>query len=233
MTTTVAEIGEFFNAWTTYRKVLDHNYMHHREIYSALQALLRQRFAGRGFSVLDLGCGDASFLAWALEGSKLTAYTGFDLSEPALALARTNIARLGCMPTLVKTDFMEGLANNRSGFDVVFISYALHHLSLDEKARFFQLAHAALTGNGMLIVVDVMREKQESRDAYVDGYCALVTQEWTKCASAEAQAICAHVRQNDLPETADTLDALAETAGFTGSATFYQVPWHQGMWFVK
>ncbi len=43
------EVGEFFNAWTIYRKVLTNNYMHHREIYQAVTALLAEHWATQPF----------------------------------------------------------------------------------------------------------------------------------------------------------------------------------------
>jgi len=80
----VTEVREFFNAWAIYRKVLANNYMHHREIYQAVTELLAEQWETRPFKLLDLGCGDASFLAQALQGRAIQHYTGFDLSDPAL-----------------------------------------------------------------------------------------------------------------------------------------------------
>src|SRR5664279_3324047 len=92
----VAEVGEFFTGWEIYRKVLENNYMYHKEIYQAVGMLLHQQFAHQPFKMLDLGCGDACYLANALQGTTISHYTGFDLSDPALALAADNIATLGC-----------------------------------------------------------------------------------------------------------------------------------------
>jgi hypothetical protein len=39
------------------------NYMHHMEIKAHIERVLRAQFAGRPFSFLDLGCGDAATLA--------------------------------------------------------------------------------------------------------------------------------------------------------------------------
>jgi len=46
----------FRDAWSTYRKVVTHNYLHHEEMIAAFAQQLRERPAGD--RVLDIGCGD-------------------------------------------------------------------------------------------------------------------------------------------------------------------------------
>jgi SAM-dependent methyltransferase len=87
MNTRHSEIAGFFNEWSIYRKVLKNNYMFYEEIYGAVQKLLAERLQGRSFSLLDLGCGDASYIARALAETTIRQYTGFDLSDTAIAIA--------------------------------------------------------------------------------------------------------------------------------------------------
>ncbi len=63
MSNATPEVGEFFTAWAIYRKVLINNYMHHQEIYQAVKDLLAEQWQNRPFKLLELGCGDGSFLA--------------------------------------------------------------------------------------------------------------------------------------------------------------------------
>ncbi|TAK60735.1 class I SAM-dependent methyltransferase [Methylobacter sp.] len=232
MSNAVTEVGEFFNAWAIYRKVMANNYMHHEEIYQAVKNLLTEQWATQPFKLLDLGCGDASFIAQALQGRAIQHYTGFDLSAPALALATENIAPLGCRAELINTDFMTGLAQVKERFDIIFTSFALHHLTQPEKAEFFHLAHNALTENGMLLIIDTMREPHETLPVYLDNYCGWISEQWLECEEAFT-AIFQHIRNNDLPETASVLSDLAEAADFDLATRVYQLLWHQVLAFRK
>ncbi|MFI3154615.1 MAG: class I SAM-dependent methyltransferase [Methylococcaceae bacterium] len=233
MSNAITEVGEFFNAWAIYRKVLTNNYMHHKEIYQAVKVLLVEQWENRPFKLLDLGCGDGSFLAQALQGKAIQHYTGFDLSDPALALAAENIAPLGCRAELTNIDFMAGLAQTTERFDIVFTSYALHHLTQAEKAEFFRLAYSALTENGMLLIIDTLREPDETLPVYLDNYCQWVREQWLECDEQEFTAIFQHIRNNDFPETVAVLSALAEAADFCPATRLYHLPWHQLLSFSK
>ena len=233
MAKALTEVGEFFNAWAIYRKVLSNNYMHHREIYQAITDLLAEQWESRPFKLLDLGCGDASFLAPTLQGRSIQHYMGFDLSAPALALAAENIAPLDCKAELINIDFMEGLAQTHEHFDIVFTSYALHHLTQEEKAEFFRLAHTVLTENGLLLIIDVIREPNETLSAYLDNYCQWLREEWLEFDEQDLSAIIQHIRHNDMPETAAILSALAEAAGFTPATSICHLTRHQALAFSK
>ncbi len=70
--------NEFFNhQWQLYQKILNNNYMGHREIYRILHEFLA-RYSPKPFKMIDLGCGDASFVAQALMNTTITFYQGID-----------------------------------------------------------------------------------------------------------------------------------------------------------
>jgi methylase of polypeptide subunit release factors len=61
--------------------------MSHRALGEAVERALANRFPDERFSVLDLGCGDASVFAPILQRFSPVSYEGVDLSEKALSLA--------------------------------------------------------------------------------------------------------------------------------------------------
>ncbi|MBI2367006.1 MAG: methyltransferase domain-containing protein [Deltaproteobacteria bacterium] len=164
--------NNFFDEWSVYDQVLDHNYMHHDNIYRDVQSFLADRYATQPFTLLDLGCGSARHLARALQGRSISRYVGYDLSDVALAHAKQNLAPLSCPVELRLGDLLEGLRASREKFDAVFTSFALHHLATAEKEMFFQSAYERLRKHGILLLIDTMREEGGDRPIYLDRYCA-------------------------------------------------------------
>lgn len=127
----------------TYQKLLTTDFLEHRGLYAAVQACLRAHAAAaaRPLALLDLGCGDAQQMAALLRACgcdsphspqgplRLASYTGVDLSTPALALARANLAFLGAAAQLAVQDMQAFLAAcPPRSYDLVFASFAVHHL---------------------------------------------------------------------------------------------------------
>ncbi len=64
--------GYFQDGWPVYRKIVDNNYMFHREIYGDITSFIGRRFQQRPISVLEMGCGDASQTAAALRNCRVS-----------------------------------------------------------------------------------------------------------------------------------------------------------------
>jgi len=220
----------FVDAWETYRKVVAGNRMFHREIGMEQRQILRERFADRPLCMLDLGCGDAATLVPMLEGLPLSRYTGVDLSDPALALAAENLAGLPCPVELVHADISTALAED-AAYDVIHISFALHHLTTEQKGQFFRLAARRLAEAGLLLVVDVVREEGETLDLYHKRYCDGLRTGWTELDATERELLCDHIVKNDLPEPYSVLRAQAEAAGLESGGDSAKHGWHRLMTF--
>jgi SAM-dependent methyltransferase len=224
---------ELFDEWSIYDRVLDHDYMFHDEIFRDVQRLLAEHYGERRFTLLDLGCGSARHLCRALEGRSVGCYAGYDLSDVALAHAKRNLAALGCPVELRHGDLLEGLMAGGERFDLIFSSFALHHLAPADKVIFLQSAYQRLEENGMLLLIDVMREENENRRVYLDRYCDWLRSEW-KVLSAEAlDALCDHIRNNDFPETTAAFRAMATDAGFSRCVEINRFRWHRTWCFEK
>lgn len=217
----------FQNSWNLYRKIVDHDYMFHTSIYADLGRYLEGLQEVEPLAVVELGCGDASQSMEAFKRCKLASYLGLDLSEPALELAARNLAGLPCPVRLELADMLEGLSLIEAPVDVIFSGFALHHLAVEDKARFFALSRNALKPGGLLLLTDVMREPGQSRDDYLKAYLGYAEQHWQSLVPAEFTLLREHVGNFDYPETAETYERMARESGFASSRQLSRHTWHQ------
>lgn len=224
--------GEIFDVWDTYKKVVDSDYMFHRALSREVERALRERFAGRGFSLLDLGCGDASVLAPILMRVPPARYKGVDLSDKALELARANLRPLPCPVELAHGDMLTALAGD-ARYDVVHSSFVLHHLATADKAEFFRRAAKALAPAGVLLLVDTLRDENETREDYLARYLGWIEKDWAGITPTEKDAIFEHISTSDWPDPLSVLDAQAREAGLKRLSGDGAHLWHRLMRFEK
>jgi methylase of polypeptide subunit release factors len=102
----------FQRQWRNYRKVVDNNYLFHREAYEQLHNLLIAEVAGP-FDFLDIACGDASATIDALKGTQIAHYHGIDVSRSALEIAKETLRALSCPVNLSESDFVQAETTSR------------------------------------------------------------------------------------------------------------------------
>ena len=121
-------VAIFTRSWSLYDLITERNYMFHREIYAGVGELLRLR-ADRGeYRLLDLGCGNARYLAPCLKRSPPLIYEGVDLSEAALKEAREYLAGLPGETSLTEGELLQTIESMNQTWDVIFSGFAIHHL---------------------------------------------------------------------------------------------------------
>lgn len=223
--------ADYFGVWRRYRKVIDANYMRHAEFGAHIEQALSARFAGRRFSILDLGCGDAALLASMLRKMDVASYDGVDLSEEALVFAEQNLKSLSCTVRLIHSDLLTALKSDGRRYDVVHSSYAVHHLSVEQKAEFFALAAKRLEKEGLLLLTDVMREEDETLPLHFERYCDWLRRDWGALDQAEKTAICDHILSSDLPEAQSVLEAQARAAGLNHVVELARFGWYRLLCF--
>lgn len=206
-----------FAQWQVYKSIIDHDFMRHREIYAAIHAFVMARYEQR-FTLLDLGCGDATSIAHTFAGTPLACYTGVDASAAALEAARRQLAAASFDVALVETDLLRYLTTaavpDGPRSDVMLAGYVVHHLSIEEKHRFFARCRKALAPAGTLVFYDLFRQPGETRDEFVAAYTDLIATKWGLEGETLANTY-RHVREHDFPETMATIATLARDAGFT------------------
>jgi len=217
----------FRKTWGTYQKVISHNLMFHREITAAVAQLLAAKPGP--LRLLDLGCGDASHLSKILRPGQLAEYCGCDLSPFALDEARKNLEPFGGVSVNLCCEDMLAVLRQApaSHFDIIYSSYALHHLATEEKQVFFDECRRALRKNGCVILVDVMRDEGQARQEYLYSYNKTVRTQWEALTPDERNQVQEHIRSCDFPETPSTLEKLARNAGFSNCRRLEKQTWHE------
>jgi tRNA (cmo5U34)-methyltransferase len=141
-----------------YRDKADIFIVDRRRMLSILQSFYLHFVAdGTVKNVLDLGCGDGivtSALA-GVDGS--ISATLVDGSGDMLKKAREQRSGL-CKSRYIHSSFQEMLAGDtvRGKFDFIASSFAIHHLSMDEKKALFKKIYRLLKPGGYLVNIDVV-----------------------------------------------------------------------------
>ena len=205
-------VRAFFDGWSLYRRIVDHDYLCHRSAREALSSWLDG--IDRPFSFLDLGCGDSSFSAEILKGRPLASYTGMDISPVALDLARENTRDLAVPITLITDDFLTRTGSLPGSYDVIYIGLSLHHLSRAEKEFFFGELRGRIAPGGSLLIYDPILSPGEVRDVFMGRWVDHAKWTWKALSIEEIEGAVEHVTTSDFPEEIGTLNRMAVNTGF-------------------
>ena len=215
-------LGLFQRQWKLYRKVVDNNYLFHREAYAQLRRILVGE-AVQAFRFLDIACGDARATADALKGTRVAHYHGIDLSQPALNLAANALTTLRCPIMLDRADFVEALRNWSQPVDVAWIGLSLHHLMAPAKLALMRKIRGMVGGHGLFLIYEDASPDGEDRTAWLRRHDRQKPS-WTALTLEEWDAITAHVHTADFPETASRWHSLGREAGFTRVRQLFVAP---------
>lgn len=215
-------VAVFQQDWKLYRKMVDNNFLFHREAYGRLHDVLVDEVA-RPFRFLDIACGDASASAGALRGTKLAHYHGIDFSAAALDIAGRTLKMLNCPVTLEQRDFLEAIANWKQAVDVAWIGLSLHHLLTPEKLSFMRNVRKILSPGGMFLIYENTSPDGEDRVHWLQRW-DLQKPFWTAYSEEEWNAMAAHVHAADFPETDESWHRLGLEAGFAGTKEVFAAP---------
>ncbi len=216
------DVKKFFDQeWDLYKRVVNLNHMAHKEILEHLSRFFSSVPLPM-FSVLELGCGDASLLSNALQGTKVESYCGVDISPFALEIAEVNMRRHRCKKRIIEGDLLEEAGSFEKEFDVIVAGYSFHHLTKEEKGQFFKKCKAALKLRGILVIFDEVCNPEESKSSFMKRFFRICMHEWNGLANEELLRICDHVGNYDYPETFEVYKQLAVGHGFNGSQILFQ-----------
>ncbi|HJW87251.1 MAG TPA: class I SAM-dependent methyltransferase [Candidatus Brocadiaceae bacterium] len=212
----------FSKRWNVYKNLINNNYLYHYDIHSCLHKILLGFFFPKPFSLLDLGCGDASFIANTLNGTTVSRYYGIDLSGVALKEAGKNLAGSSFKSTILCGNVAESIVGLQEDFDAIVCGYSLHHLTIQEKEVVFSNCRRILREGGLLLIYDIVRKRNESRDEYLNRYWAVSERCWTHISRDKMAILKAHALESDFPEDMDYFLNQAHKYGFKRVETPYQ-----------
>ena len=217
------KVEDYFNKVDVYSKIVRNNYMFHKEIFSELESFLEKNYQGIPFDFLDLGCGNAYFVNQALKDTSIKSYTAYDLSTEAIAEAKNNAKVLKCGTTFIQGDFSSTflISDSTKKFDVIWSSFALHHLSFQDKERFFKKCFESLKDNSYLFLVDII-DDFSSRDKCLQHWKESVELKWTDLNAQDKDYLYDHVFNYDFPETLETHKQMAKNIGFKTAEKKFQ-----------
>ncbi len=216
-----AALMQFRKQWTSYQKLVDNDYLSHREVGQLLHGTLAKSF-DTPFTFLDIACGDASLPKAALQDTPVRHYHGIDLAEPAIELAAANLADMRYEVDLDHRDFVEALNDRPEPADFSWIGLSLHHLETAEKVRLMEALRRATRRT--LMIYEPARRNDEDRDTFVTRFLTTNKVLWKALTEEEWHDIETHVATYDLPETAAGWLGVGRQAGFSQAREMFADP---------
>ncbi|HEX6563888.1 MAG TPA: class I SAM-dependent methyltransferase [Chthoniobacterales bacterium] len=128
--------------------------------------------------VLELGSGTGNLSEFIASCGELVSV---DVSEKMEALAKRKVRHL-TNRRFIKADILEVFGQELGEFDAVISTYAVHHLTDQEKQRLFELVFDRLLPGGSAVFGDLMLQNSSAKEGKIQQYLA-------KGDQATAQAI--------------------------------------------
>lgn len=204
----------FAQHWNIYQQIIAHNYMQHQALSALVNPWHSNAFGHTVISLLDIGAGDARIIARQKPRGLLCHYTGIDVSAEAIQLAEKHLQEANIPATLHCQDFMTLLPQLTNTFHVVYASFALHHVSNDDKRKVLQEICRLLQPKGQFVWIDVFAREHQSREHYLEAYQQRI-QQWTALDATALQLLTHHVVRFDFPCSINEAMRWSREAGLT------------------
>jgi SAM-dependent methyltransferase len=211
----------FTRHWSTYRQVVEHDWMEHRPLTEATARVLETWIAERdpgaaAPALVDLGCGDLALLAPLLRRLPLGDYLGIDLVEAVFPLARAALGTVPYPSRWRRQDLLEWAIAEPGDppVELIHTAFAIHHLTDAQKQAFLAGCRRRLAPGGRLLWGDVFREPGETRSSYLERYRARIQGLWTQLDPVRQGEVVDHMCGFDLPGDRDAMTVLARREGW-------------------
>lgn len=102
------------------------------------------------------------------------------------------------------------MMNLESPVDVIFTSYAIHHLSYEKKVRFIETCKKNLTQNGFFIMLDGILKENQTRDEWLEALAERIKLANPNITDDELEERMTHPRLDDYPESINTFESISK-----------------------
>ena len=123
---------------------------------------------GSSSRVLELGSGTGNLSCLIARCGELVCV---DLSEQMEAIARSKLAHIANR-RFIKADILQVFDHEGAPVDSIISTYAVHHLTDQEKRLLFENVFASLVSGGRAVFGDLMVQNQEEKTAKIREYLA-------------------------------------------------------------
>jgi SAM-dependent methyltransferase len=212
----------FENQWSTYRTIVQHDFMHHRALVGAVEQVLKHYFdgapAGHRPHFVDLGCGDADPLAAVLRDLPLGSLLGLDQASSVLPLAAKALGEVPYPCDWIQAELLEwatAATPQTHPVDILYSSFAIHHLDGESQEAFLAGVRKKINPKGIFLWADIFREPGESVNDFRLRYTQRMTDHWGGALQPQQLAhACFHVSHYDLPADRATIGTTARNQGW-------------------
>lgn len=112
------------------------------------------------YRVLDLGCGNGILAELVLRKLPHSYVVGFDLTESMLKVCEKKLSNHTGKFELILGDFRTDSIGK--GYDIILAGLTLHHLSWEERAKFYKALHSSLNKGGLFIARDIIIDEDSA-----------------------------------------------------------------------
>ncbi|MCP9903519.1 class I SAM-dependent methyltransferase [Cyanobium sp. BA5m-10] len=213
----------FENQWSTYKTIVQHDFMHHRALVGAVEQVLKHYFdgapAGHRPHFVDLGCGDADPLAAVLRDLPLGSLLGLDQASSVLPLAAKALGEVPYPCDWIQAELLEwatAATPQTNPVDILYSSFAIHHLDGESQEAFLAGVRKKINPKGIFLWADIFREPSESVDDFRLRYTQRMTDHWGGVLQPQQLAhACFHVSHYDLPSDRAAIGTTARNQGWS------------------
>ncbi len=209
MTETNLASQHFNMHWGKYQEAIKNNTLWHQEMMAALSSFIDKHMGSKPFSFVDVGCGDSSTIVPVLVDKFVKKYTGIDAAPDVLKLAEKNLERIRCEKEFIFGNMLDAIVQLNTPVDMIFTSYAVHHLSYQQKVEFINKCQQCLSEGGYLLMIDGVLKENQTREQWLDELEKRMNTT-QKLLPQELESRMQHPREADFPEAIATFKKIAQ-----------------------